>query len=286
MPGNSIGSAFRVTTWGESHGRGVGVVIDGCPAGLFLSSEDVQKELDRRRPGQSKASTARDEADRVEILSGIFDCRTTGCPISMLVWNKDAQSKSYDALRDRPRPGHADLVYQQKYGIRDHRGGGRASARETVGRVAAGAVAKMLLSLWGVDILGYVLELGGIEAGAWDWQKRGEISKEEISRLREAIEANPVRSPDKADEMLEAIEKARMDGESLGGIVQIIAVGVPPGLGEPVFSKLDADLASALMSIGAVKAVEIGAGVASARLRGSEMNDSILPGAKGPAYES
>src|SRR5512137_2246069 len=164
MSGNSFGRIFRITTWGESHGRAVGVVVDGCPAGLDLSDHDIQKELDRRKPGQSKASTARQEADRVEILSGIFQEKTTGTPISLMVWNKDADSSAYDLLQDRPRPGHADYTYQMKYGRRDHRGGGRASARETVGRVAAGAIAKKLLAESGIAVVAYVTELGGIKA--------------------------------------------------------------------------------------------------------------------------
>ncbi len=280
MAGNSFGTIFKITTWGESHGRAVGAVVDGCPAGLALSVEEVQRELDRRRPGQSSISTQRKEEDRVEILSGTFDGVTTGTPISMLVWNKDAKSSAYDALRDRPRPGHADWPYLARYGIRDHRGGGRASARETVGRVAAGAVAKRLLAVEGISIVGYVLELGGVRADLPDG--------EDLWCLREAAERNPVRCPDPlaAEEMVRAIEAARAAGDSLGGIAEIVAVGVPPGLGEPVFDKLDGDLARALMGIGAVKAVEIGAGVEAARMRGSEMNDPILPGQEGPRFET
>jgi len=268
MSGNTFGTLFRITTWGESHGSAVGVVVDGCPAGLQLSVEDVQKELDRRRPGQSRASSARQEADRVEILSGIFEGRTTGTPISMLVWNKDADSSAYDALRDKPRPGHADFTYQMKYGLRDHRGGGRASARETVGRVAAGAVAKKILILEGIHIIGYVIELGGIKAN---------IESSDISELSIRAESNPVRCPDLdvAKNMLQRLDEVRQEKDSLGGIVTVIAKGVPPGLGEPVFDKLDADLAKALMSIGAVKAVEIGIGLQSAKMLGSEMNDSL-----------
>nr|HPJ30948.1 chorismate synthase [Methanothrix sp.] len=260
MAGNTFGTIFKITTWGESHGRAVGVVVDGCPAGLALSEEVVQGELDRRRPGQSSISTTRKEEDRVEILSGTFDGVTTGTPISMLVWNKDAKSSAYDALRDRPRPGHADLTYLARYGVRDHRGGGRASARETVGRVAAGAVAKKLLAESGIEVVGYVLELGGVRADLPDGL--------DPSALREAAEKNPVRCPDQlaAKEMIRAVEEAREAGDSLGGVAEIAAVGVPPGLGEPVFDKLDADLASALMGIGAVKAVEIGAGVEAARM--------------------
>ena len=254
MSGNTFGTIFRITTWGESHGRAVGVVVDGCPAGLKLGAEDIQKELDRRRPGQSRASTQRKEEDRAEILSGIFEGRTTGTPISVLVWNKDADSSAYDLLRDTPRPGHADYAYQMKYGLRDHRGGGRASARETVGRVAAGAVAKKLLQTVGIKVVAYVAELGGIKA---------EINSSDLSELQARAESNAVRCPDPAaaERMMQRLDAVRLEGDSLGGIVVIIAEGVPAGLGEPVFDKLDADLARALMSIGAVKAVEIGAGL-------------------------
>lgn len=269
MSGNTFGTIFRITTWGESHGSAVGVVVDGCPSGLNLSVEDVQKELDRRRPGQSVASTQRKEEDCVEIHSGIFEGKTTGTPISMIVLNKDADSSAYDAIRNTPRPGHADYTYWAKYGIRDHRGGGRASARETVGRVAAGAVAKKFLYQEGIEILGYVAELGGIKA---------EISSSDLSELRAKAESNPIRCPDQdaAGRMLKLLDQVRSEGDSLGGIVNILAKGVPAGLGEPVFDKLDADLAKALMSIGAVKAVEIGAGLDSASLRGSQMNDPLI----------
>jgi len=269
MSGNSFGRIFRITTWGESHGRAVGVVVDGCPAGLALFAEDIQKELDRRRPGQSRASTARREEDRVEILSGLFQEKTAGTPISLLIWNKDADSSSYDLLQNRPRPGHADYSYQMKYGIRDHRGGGRASARETVGRVAGGAVARKLLGQWGINVAAYVTELGGIGA---------EIPPLDLIQLMSMAESNAVRCPDPAaaERMLERLEAVRKEGDSLGGMVEIVAYGVPPGLGEPVFDKLDGDLAGALMSIGAVKAVEIGAGWGCAGLKGSEMNDALL----------
>jgi len=269
MSGNTFGTIFRITTWGESHGSAVGVVVDGCPAGLALVAEDVQKELDRRRPGQSIASTQRKEKDKVEILSGIFEDKTTGTPISMIVWNKDADSSAYEALRNRPRPGHADYAYQMKYGLRDHRGGGRASARETVGRVAAGAIAKKLLKEAGIEVVAYVTELGGIKA---------DIASSNLGELRAEAESNPVRCPDPtaAERMLERLDAVRHEGDSLGGIVAIVAKGVPVGLGEPVFDKLDADLAKALMSVGAVKAVEIGAGLESARMRGSEMNDPLV----------
>ncbi len=279
MSGNTFGTIFRITTWGESHGRAVGVVVDGCPAGLGLCAEDIQKELDRRRPGQSRASTQRKEEDRAEILSGIFEGKTTGTPVSVLVWNKDADSSAYDLLRDTPRPGHADYAYQMKYGLRDHRGGGRASARETVGRVAAGAIAKRLCQAAGIEVVAFVAELGGIKA---------EIASSDLKELQASAESNAVRCPDlaAAERMMQRLDAVRLEGDSLGGIVVIIAEGVPAGLGEPVFDKLDADLARALMSIGAVKAVEIGAGLQSANLQGSEMNDPIFMQAGKVDFES
>lgn len=266
MSGNTFGKLFRITTWGESHGPAVGVVIDGCPAGLPLEEADIQKELDRRRPGQSDVTTQRKEEDRAEILSGVFSGKTTGAPISIIVKNKDVDSSKYEALRNTPRPGHADLTYELKYGLRDWRGGGRSSARETVGRVAAGAVAKKLLDLKGVHVLGHVVELGGIRAKT--------VSIEEV---RENTEKNPVRcaDPDAAVEMEAMIHAARSEGDSVGGIVELIGIGVPEGVGEPVFDKLSAELAKALMSIGSVKGVEIGSGFRSASMKGSRMNDAI-----------
>jgi chorismate synthase len=278
MSGNTFGTLFRVTTWGESHGTAVGAVIDGCPAGMRLDPVDVQHELDRRRPGQSQFSTSRSEDDRVEVLSGIFEGRTTGTPISMIVRNKDAKSSAYEPIRNRPRPGHADFTYMAKYGIRDHRGGGRASARETVGRVAAGAVAIKLLRSHGIEIAGYVTELGGVAANIPDWTERGEIGLSDLQSIREDAESSAIRCPDRASEtlMMKRLMEAKGAMDSIGGIVEIVALGLPPGLGEPVFGKLDADLAGALMSIGAVKAVEIGSGVKSARMLGSEMNDPVV----------
>jgi len=266
MSGNTFGKLFRITTWGESHGPAVGVVIDGCPAGLPLEEADIQKELDRRRPGQSDVTTQRKEEDRAEILSGLFSGKTTGAPISIIVKNTDVDSSKYEALRNTPRPGHADLTYELKYGLRDWRGGGRSSARETVGRVAAGAVAKKLLDLKGVHILGHVVELGGIRAKT--------VSIEEV---RENTEKNPVRcaDPDAAVEMEAMIHAARSEGDSVGGIVELIGIGVPAGVGEPVFDKLSAELAKALMSIGSVKGVEIGSGFRSTSMKGSRMNDAI-----------
>ncbi|WP_440954347.1 chorismate synthase [Methanosarcina sp. Mfa9] len=264
MAGNVFGQMFRITTWGESHGRAVGVVVDGVPAGLPFSKADIQKELDRRRPGQSELSTPRKEQDKVEVLSGIFEGMSTGTPISMLVWNADARSSAYDAIKNTPRPGHADFSYMARYGIRDYRGGGRSSARETIGRVAGGALAKLLLARFGIRVAGHVLELGGVRAKA--------LSFEEIV---ENVEKTPVRCADleAAEKMLETAKSAKEGNDSIGGIVELVVRGVPAGLGEPVFDRLDADLAKALMSIPAVKGFELGAGFEAARLRGSEMND-------------
>ncbi|MFZ5775968.1 MAG: chorismate synthase [Thermodesulfobacteriota bacterium] len=265
MAGNTFGTLFRVTTWGESHGTAVGATVDGCPPGIELFAEDIQAELDRRRPGQGgPAASPRKEPDRVEILSGIFEGKTTGTPISLAIFNKDAHSKSYDHLREIFRPGHGDITYLKKYGIRDHRGGGRASARETVGRVAAGAIARKLLGQHGIAVTAYTVALGGIVASERDMA---------------AMEENPLRCPDRAAaaRMIAHVEEVRKQGDTLGGIVEIVASGCPAGLGEPVFEKLDAALAFALMSIGAVKGVEIGAGFAAAAMRGSENNDRITP---------
>ena len=265
MGGNSLGTLFKVTTWGESHGKALGAVIDGCPPRMELSVEDIQKELERRRPGQGKGTSPRKEEDRVEILSGVYEGKTTGTPIALLIWNKDVDSGPYEELKDVFRPGHADFTYQAKYGIRDHRGGGRASARETVGRVAAGAVAKKVLKREKVDILAYTLELGGIRAEKMNYAE---------------IEKNALFCPDRdaAIRMAEKIEKTRLQGDTLGGIVEILVRGCPSGLGEPVFDKLEADLAKGLMSIGAVRGVEVGAGFRVARLLGSESNDPLIPG--------
>lgn len=264
MSGNSIGILFRVTTWGESHGKALGAVVDGCPPAIDLRESDIQEELRRRRPGQLTAASPRQEEDLVEILSGTFEGKTTGTPISLIIKNRDVDSTAYEELRDIFRPGHCDLTYAKKYGIRDHRGGGRASGRETVARVAAGAIAKKVLSREGIEVIAYTQELGGIAA-------------EQISLAE--IEKNSLLCPDrKATQRMEKrLDDARRAEESLGGIVAILVKGCPPGLGEPVFDKIDADLAKALMSIGTVKAVEIGAGFQAARMTGSECNDPITP---------
>nr|QNO52672.1 chorismate synthase [Methanosarcinales archaeon ANME-1 ERB6] len=245
----------------------MGVVVDSCPAELELSEGDVQHELDRRKPGVSELTTERKEADEVKILSGVFDGKTLGTPISMLVWNKDVDSSPYERIKNIARPGQADFTYQMKYGIRDYRGGGRASGRETAARVAAGAIARKILVMHDIQILGHVVEIGGI------------VAKEvEIEELRKNVDKNAVRCADSeaAGKMEALIKQVKAAGDSVGGIVEVIAFGVPTGLGEPVFDKLDAELAKALMSIGAVKGVEIGAGFAAARMKGSEMNDEFI----------
>ena len=264
MPGNTFGKLFKITTWGESHGRGIGVVIDGCPPNIPLSEKRIQAYLDKRKPGSSTASTTRKEPDQVMILSGLFEGKTTGTPISIMIENKDPKSAAYEPYADLYRPGHGDFTYHKKYGIRDWRGGGRASARETAARVAAGAVAKAILEKEGIEVIAYTKELGGIEAVSCD-----------LSKMRD----NPYLCPDqKAAEKIEnRVKDIRKRGDSLGGIVEIIATGMPAGLGEPVFDKLDAELAKALMGIGAVKGVEIGSGFEASRKLGSENNDPITP---------
>jgi chorismate synthase len=268
VAGNSFGELFRITTWGESHGRAIGVVVDGCPAGLELSAEDIQHDLDRRRVGQSKVTSSRQEEDRVEILSGLFQGQTVGTPISLLIWNKDADSNKYEPIKDIYRPGHADFTYEMKYGLRDYRGGGRSSARETACRVAAAAIAKKILTTFGVQIYGFTRQVGSIEAQLVDIEE---------------IERNIVRCPDKeaAKQMEALILAAKAEGDSVGGVVEVVATGVPVGLGEPVYDRLDADLAKAIMSINAIKGVEIGLGFRSVMLRGSEHNDEFYTDASG-----
>lgn len=264
MPGNSFGQLFRITTWGESHGRALGVVIDGCPPLLPLTVADIQEELDRRRPGQGLGTSPRREKDQVEILSGVFEDRTTGTPISLLIWNVDVDAQAYAELKDVFRPGHGDYTYQAKYGIRDYRGGGRSSAREAVARVAAGAIAKKILQRENINICAYTIELGGIKA-----------EKRDLANIRK----NNLLCPDNqaALKMAAKILEAKSQGDTLGGIVEILVRNCPAGLGEPVFDKLEADLAKALMSVGAVRGVEIGAGFQIARLTGSESNDPLTP---------
>ncbi len=265
MAGNIFGKVFRVTTFGESHGSAVGAVIDGCPAGLEISEDDIQRELDRRRPGQSNITTTRNEKDEVKILSGVFEGKTLGTSIALMVWNRDVESDSYTPIKDLPRPNHADLTYQLKYGFRDYRGGGRSSGRETLARVAAGAIAKKLLSILNVKIIGHTIKIGNVEA-----------EKVAFERLEEA-ENNAVRCADSkaAETMIKEIERVKEEGDSIGGVVEVVAINIPAGLGEPVFDKLDAELAKGVMSIGSVKGVEIGAGFNVAERKGSENNDEF-----------
>lgn len=265
MPGSSFGEVFRVTTFGESHGVGLGGVVDGCPAGLPLDADVLQRALDLRKPGSGPTGTKRKESDRVEILSGVFEGLTTGTPIAFLVRNENQRSSDYEALRRVFRPGHADWSFQAKYGIRDHRGGGRSSGRETIGRVAAGAIADVLLESEGIRVLAACVELGGIPVSEIDME----------GALKRPYFAADDRTPPLWDAR---VAEARAAGDTLGGIVRIEARGVPAGLGEPVFGKLDATLAQALMSVGAVKAVAVGDGFDAARTTGSRNNDALLPG--------
>ena len=263
--GNTFGHLFRLTTWGESHGDAVGVVVDGCPPRLPLEEGDIQRELDRRRPGQSAISTQRKEGDKAEILSGVFDGLTLGTPILIGVWNQDARSKDYEEMRTLYRPSHADYTYQAKYGIRNWKGGGRASARETIGRVAAGAIAKKILGMeHGVEIVGYVKQVSTLKA---------EVDSDAVTQ--QDVESNAVRCPDQdmAVRMEERIKEARKSGDSLGGIVEAVARNVPPGLGDPVFDKLEADLGRGMLSLPACKGFEVGSGFGGVTMTGSEHND-------------
>lgn len=262
MAGNRFGKEFRITTFGESHGPAIGVVIDGVRPGLPFDVSVIQRDLDRRRPGQSRVTTQRKEADRAEVVSGVFEGKTTGTPICMIIRNTDQRPSAYKNLKETFRPGHAGYTYLAKFGIADYRGGGRSSGRETAGRVAAGALAKQMLATLGTEIYGYTIEAAGIRATSFD---------------RTMIEQNPLRcaDPEAAIRMEDAVLRARKDGDSVGGIVEVTVHCPPVGLGEPVFDKLEADLAKALMSIGAVRGFEIGNGFNSARLRGSENNDPI-----------
>lgn len=264
MSGSVTGNIFTVSTWGESHGKAVGVVVDGCPAGLALAEEDIQKMLDKRKPGQSKYTTKRKEDDEVQILSGVFEGKTTGTPISMLVWNKDHRSKDYGQIAYSYRPGHADYTFDQKYGFRDYRGGGRSSGRETIGRVAAGAIAMKILKEMGIDIFAYAKSIGPVEI---DYEK---FSREEIDK-------NKVKMPD-ADAALRAeafIWEKMQENDSSGGIIECMIKNMPVGVGDTVFNKLDANLARAIMSIGAVKGFEIGDGFEVAKSVGSVNNDEF-----------
>lgn len=265
MSGNSIGKLFTVTTFGESHGPALGATIDGCPPGLALSEADLQNDLDRRKPGKSRHTTQRREADEVQILSGVFEGKTTGTPIGLIIHNTDQRSKDYTKIMNQFRPGHADYTYQQKYGVRDYRGGGRSSARETAMRVAAGAIAKKYLNEhYGIVIRGYLAQLGPIKPDAFDWNE---------------VENNPFFCPDagKVAELEQYMDALRKEGNSIGARITVVASNIPPGLGEPVFDRFDADIAHALMSINAVKGVEIGAGFACVEQKGTEHRDPITP---------
>jgi len=271
--GNSYGHTFRLSSWGESHGAGIGVVVDGCPPRLALTVDDIQHDLDRRRPGQSRLTTQRGEADSAEILSGVFDGLTTGSPIAVLVRNADARPGAYDHLRDLYRPSHADFTYEAKYGHRDWRGGGRSSARETIGRVAAGAIARRLLA-----------EMGGIEVLAWVSQVHDIVADVDPSTVTlEMVEADATRCPDPtaAATMALAIDAARRDGDSLGGIVTCVARGVPAGLGAPVFDRIEADLAKSMLSLPASKGFDIGSGFDAVTMTGRTHNDPFIPGPDG-----
>jgi chorismate synthase len=263
MAGNTFGKTFTVTTFGESHGPSIGAVVDGCPPGLPLNESDLQRDLDRRRPGQSKYTTQRDEADEVRILSGVFEGVTTGTPIGLVIDNTDQRSRDYSKIQDVFRPAHADYTYQKKYGVRDYRGGGRSSARETAMRVAAGAIAKKYLAeQFGASVRGYLAQIGDIRPQTIDWDE---------------IDRNPFFCPDAGivPRIAEFIDRLRKDGDSIGARITVVASGLPVGLGEPVFDKLDADIARALMSINAVKGVEIGAGFGVVQQRGTEHRDEM-----------
>ncbi|MEM1986608.1 MAG: chorismate synthase [Nitrososphaeria archaeon] len=265
MSGNSIGDLFKVTSFGESHGKCIGVIVDGCPAGLKLSEETIQKELNKRRPFQDIFSTSRREEDKVEILSGVFNGLTTGAPICMVIWNKDFDSTPYEDIRFTPRPGHADYTAYIKYGgFNDYRGGGRFSGRVTAGFVMAGAIAKRILELVGIEVLAYTLEIGGVRMRQMD-----------LDKVKEYVERSPVRCPDleASEKMLKMIESAKFEGDSLGGIVECVVLNVPAGLGMPVFDTLEGDISKALYAIPAVKGVEFGAGFNVSKLKGSENND-------------
>ncbi len=265
MSGNSIGKLFTVTSFGESHGPAIGCIVDGCPPGMLLSAADLQADLDRRKPGTSRHTTQRREADEVSILSGVFEGKTTGTPIGLVIHNTDQRSKDYTKIMDRFRPGHADYTYQQKYGSRDYRGGGRSSARETAMRVAAGGIAKKYLQeRLGITIRGYLAQLGPIKTDLKNW---------------DAVHKNPFfcPDPDKVSELETFMDALRKEGDSVGARINVVATGIPPGLGEPVFDRLDADIAHAMMSINAVKGVEVGAGFESVSQKGTEHRDEITP---------
>lgn len=267
MAGNIFGNTFRITTFGESHGKAVGVIIDGCPSGIEIDEVFIQNELTRRKPGQSKIVTQRKEDDTFQLLSGVFEGKSTGTPISMVIFNKDARSRDYSHIYDKFRPSHADFTYQEKYGIRDYRGGGRSSARETAARVAAGAVAKLFLRQYGVEITAYVSQVGALK-----------LDKSYQSLDFENIEKTPIRCPDleMAEQMIQHIKEVKKAGDTIGGVINAVVTGCPVGIGEPAFDKLHADLAKAMLSINACKGFEYGSGFDGVAMRGSEHNDVFV----------
>jgi chorismate synthase len=269
MASNSFGTIFTITTWGESHGKAIGVIIDGCPSGLELSDSDINKELSMRAPGKSPYTSPRVEMDIAEILSGVFEGKTTGAPISIIIPNKDADSSKYEPIKDLLRPGHANFTYLEKYGIFDYRGGGRSSARETACRVAAGAVAKKLLSFYNIKVAAYIKEIGGIRGREPDFSN--------IDTLKQQIRQNPIFCPDtpSSEKMMQKITETMQQKDSLGGIVEFVATEIPPGLGDPVYEKLEANLAKAMMSIPASKGFEMGSGFSASTMKGSEHNDEF-----------
>ncbi|MBI2742439.1 MAG: chorismate synthase [Chlamydiales bacterium] len=279
MGSNTTGLIFKITTWGESHGKAIGVVIDGCPAGLEITEAEVNAELALRRPGYSPYTSPRKESDSAEILSGVFEGRSTGAPISIIIHNSDARSESYEALRDILRPGHANFTYLNKYGLFDYRGGGRASARETACRVAAGAVAKKLIRHAGIEVVAYMQQLAEVQS---------RFSERGVDRIREESRKSPLFCPDAAaaSEMIALLEQVRSEGDSLGGVVEVRTSSLPVGLGDPVYEKLEANLAKAMLSLPATKGFEMGAGFEAARMRGSEHNDAFISDDRGSVKTS
>ncbi len=290
MAGSTFGKHFQITTWGESHGKGIGVVVDGCPAGLPLCESDIQKFLDRRKPGKSRYSTPRKEADKAEILSGVFEGRTTGTPISLVVFNQDQRSRDYGDIATYYRPGHADYTFDEKYGFRDYRGGGRSSGRETIGRVAGGAIAIKILNQLGISFLTYARAIGPvtIPQTAEDLLACVQNNEYSLNELQEHILSDPLYMPDSisSEKTQEYLEDCMRETDSAGGIIEGIITGTPAGIGEPVFDKLDANLAKAIFSIGAVKGFEIGAGFAAAAAKGSDNNDAIHMKDSKPCFDT
>ncbi|MBS0604170.1 MAG: chorismate synthase [Verrucomicrobia bacterium] len=270
MASNSSGNLFRITTWGESHGKAIGVVIDGCPAGLSISDDEINADLALRQGGRTPYVTPRGEKDEAQIYSGVFEGKTTGAPISIIIFNKDADSSKYEPIKDLLRPGHANFTYLEKYGIFDYRGGGRSSARETACRVAAGAIAKKLLAHFGIEVVSYIKEIGGIAIS--------EPAYDTPSTIRKATRESLIFCPDAiaAKKMIEALEKVKEEGDSLGGIIETVAFDLPIGLGDPVYEKLESSLSKAMLSLPATKGFEIGSGFAAARMKGSEHNDAFI----------